>query len=372
MEWNYDKTPKTSYETQMYKTILKITKSHTLAEKGSRTLGLFDFLKKHKFSDPSELRRHVLLKKGTPYFSKHDSKKVWTFFSQTGGVNDKGPFDALIERWLNFMFILIPSENVKEFLSTVGKFAFPLQTIENDMPGIGQVIGFSVDVVAQMNKIAAKLSQQYTPQIMGLIPIPEASTIGIVVGYMISTMFIFFNMLIFVTRHHFGEAFTQSMALIPFVGLALQNFAETGDKVVEKFAAKRQHLIDQLKGPNGDGMFAFLGDIIQNYTLDPMDSGEGDAQKAEMLKQTLNQGIEGLKSKAVELSQNPAISGLLDKAKGHLDTFKSKATELSQHPSVSGLLDKAKTITNSKIGKGLSNKKPGNIKRWKTKKILKK
>jgi len=57
-------------------------------------------------------------------------------------------------------------------------------------PSIG--LNFALDVVAQNNKLAAKLAQQYTPMIMGLVPIPEASTVGIIIGYMISTMFIFF------------------------------------------------------------------------------------------------------------------------------------------------------------------------------------
>lgn len=332
--WIYDKEPSTSYEKGVYKSLLKITKNEDLAEKGAKNLGLFDFLKKSKFSSADELYNSVFLDsaKKEHFFSKEDSRKVFDFFSFKGGA-DETAYDALIDRWVNFMFYLTP-QVIQQQLTFLGEFAFPLRSLEDEtlVPGAGPALGFAVDVVAQGNKIAAKLAQQYTPMIMGIMPIPEASTVGIVIGYMISTMFIFFNMLIFVTRHHFGEAFTQSLALFPFVGLALQNFAESGDKLVEKFAAKRTKLISDLKS----GMFSPLGDLVENWTFDPMNPGDAK-ERAEKFKAKIQEHIENVKNATKDFSDPIKRQQLLDSAKAKYD-------ELKANPQVQNLQNKLQQV----------------------------
>lgn len=373
-EWIYDKDLD-EYEKSIFNSILKITKNKDLAQKGAKNLGLFNFLKTTKFSNADELYDSIFLDKPKKehFFSKEDSKKVFEFFSSSGG-GDQTAYDALIERWINFMFYMTP-ETVQQQLEFLGKFAFPLRSLEDEtvVPGAGQALGFSIDVIAQGNKIAAKLAQQYTPMIMGLAPIPEASTIGIVVGYMVSTMFIFFNMLIFVSRHHFGEAFTQSLALFPFIGLALQNFAESGDKLVEKFAAKRQKLIEQLKS----GMFSPLGTLVETWTFDPMDPGD-PKERAEQFKANIQTHIENVKNASKEFADPAKREELLNAArskyeelKAHpelqkrIETVKTKLQEVRDRPEVQKGLETARNTVSSlkqrfqgqQAGKRLSRKK---------------
>jgi hypothetical protein len=390
--WIYDDPVKDPYEQKINRTLFKILKNEDLANRGSRNLGLFQFLTKNKFSSSEELRKNILLKKGKSFFSKEDSKKVFDFFNQVGG-SDQTAYDLMVERWFNFMFYLTP-EFIQNPLKVATPFMFPLKTLES-IPGYGEVLGMSVDVVTQFNKNAAKMSQQYTPLIMGFVPIPEASTVGIVVGYMISTMFIFFNMIIFVTRHDFGEAFTQSLALFPFVGMALQNFAESGDKLTEKFAKKRERIISEL---NSSGIFAPLGYIIKEYTFDPMYQGnpEEDAKKfkeglqsrivsaqnsgkdllmkiqdpekrRELLKQA-NEKVSGIHSqmtdKLSELRQYPQAQNLLSK----IGELKDKATKLTENPEAQNLLSKATELKDNlqlKGGKRLSKIKTKKAK-WQT------
>jgi multidrug efflux pump subunit AcrB len=238
------------------------------------------------------------------------------------------------------------------------------------------------------------------------VPIPEASTVGIIIGYMISTMFIFFNMLVFVSKREFGQAFTQSLALFPFIGLAMQNMAESGEKVIEKFASKRQKLIGQLKGSDGQGMFAFLGDLIENYTFDPLYEGDPQAdalalkqklegkfteisgnlqnaldpekrgelfQQAQQKFQELKTDprLQGLKQQAQEkfqeLKANPNLQGFREKAQASLDKLKA-------NPQLQGLREKAQERFNKftqRAGKRLSKKKHKN-KKWKTQRKLNK
>ena len=300
--WTWESKLEDPYEKQIYKKIFNLTKSKTLALKASKNLGLFNYLKNNKFETSKDLRDSIFLQPGKKLFDEKQAKTVWEFFNtspqqQGGETPAKGDnaFDALVERWLVFMYHLLPG-GIQESIKYIEPFMFPLsekpgeEGIVSKMPGVGLGLNFALDVVAQNNKLAAKLAQQYTPMIMGLVPIPEASTVGIIIGYMISTMFIFFNMLVFVSKREFGQAFTQSLALFPFIGLAMQNMAESGEKVIEKFASKRQKLIGQLKGSDGQGMFAFLGDLIENYTFDPLYEGDPQAD-ALALKQKL-EGVE--------------------------------------------------------------------------------
>jgi hypothetical protein len=176
---------------------------------------------------------------------------------------------------------------------------YPLKTLES-IPVYGDSLALAVDVVAQMNKNAAKMAQMYTPMMMGFLPIPEASTVGIVVGYMISTMFIFFNMIIFTTRHHFGEAFKQSLALIPFAGMALENAADSGDGLVGKYGKARLKIIDQL---NESGIFSWLGWLITYTTVDPFYQGDPE-EDAEWVKGMAGKHFENAKAYSSELYTN--------------------------------------------------------------------
>jgi hypothetical protein len=374
--WTWESKLEDPYEKQIYKKIFNLTKSKSLALKASKNLGLFNYLKNNKFESPKDLRDSIFLSPGKKLFDEKQSKTVWEFFNtlpeQKGGdPKAENAFDALVERWLVFMYHLLPG-GIQESIKYVEPFMFPLSEKPGDegfitkIPGIGLGLNFALDVVAQNNKLAAKLAQQYTPMIMGLAPIPEASTVGIIIGYMISTMFIFFNMLVFVSKREFGQAFTQSLALFPFIGLAMQNVAESGEKVIEKFALKRQKLIGQLKGSDGQGMFAFLGDLIENYTFDPL--YQGDPQSDAL---ALKQKLEG---KFTEISGN--VQNALDpeKRSEFLNQAQQKFQALQTNPALQELKTKAQERFNKftqSAGKRLSNKKHKN-KKWKTHRKLNK
>lgn len=382
--WTYDNKLQDPYEQEIYKKIFRLTKSKELSLKASKNLGLFNYLKNNNFDSSEKLRNSVFLSPGKKLFSEKDSEKVFEFFNtlpkeqlQKGGAQSSNAYDALVERWLSLMFYLMPG-TLQESIKFVEPFMFPLsekpgaEGIITKIPGIGLGINFALDVVAQNNKLAAKLAQQYTPMIMGLAPIPEASTVGIIIGYMISTMFIFFNMLVFVTRHDFGEAFTQSLALFPFIGLAMQNMAESGEKVVEKFAAKRQKLIDQLKST---GIFSFLGDLIESYTFDPLYEGN-PAEDAQKLKDKFQGHLESAQSTFKDLADPLKRQELMEKTQTQFDTAKTlaqqKLEELKSHPQLQTFKNKVSKLTKPNGGKRLSKEKLMKNKKWKTHRKLNK
>lgn len=371
MVWVYDDPIKDPYEKKMYKILFKLFRNKDVAHRGARNLGLFKFMSHNKFESPSELRRNILLH-DKPLFKPGDAKAVWEFFRQKGGAltadqlspNEDGlkqlaeqeplqqeaeeegsyqnaepsteepaqaedtsgsAYDAIVDRWLKFWFALTPTF-LQDPINMISPFLYPLKTLES-IPVYGDTLALAVDVVAQMNKNAAKMAQMYTPMIMGFLPIPEASTVGIVVGYMISTMFIFFNMIIFTTRHHFGEAFKQSLALIPFVGMALENFADSGDGLLGRYGKARLRIIDQL---NESGIFSWLGWLITWITVDPFYQGDPE-EDAEWLKGMAGKHFEDAKAYSSELYNN--VQENLNNPEKRAETmnmFKQRAQELKQ------------------------------------------
>jgi hypothetical protein len=366
MVWVYDDPVKDPYEKKMYKILFKLFRNKDVAHRGARNLGLFKFMSHNKFESPSELRRNILLH-DKPLFKPGDAKAVWEFFRQKGGAlspeqlspNEDGlkqlaeqeplqqepqqegsyqnaepaqaedtsgsAYDAIVNRWLKFWFALTPTF-LQDPINMISPFLYPLKTLES-IPVYGDTLALAVDVVAQMNKNAAKMAQMYTPMIMGFLPIPEASTVGIVVGYMISTMFIFFNMIIFTTRHHFGEAFKQSLALIPFVGMALENFADSGDGLLGRYGKARLRIIDQL---NESGIFSWLGWLITWITVDPFYQGDPE-EDAEWLKGMAGKHFEDAKAYSSELYNN--VQENLNNPEKRAETmnmFKQRAQELKQ------------------------------------------
>jgi len=370
--WVYEDPPEDPYERKMYKILLKLLHNKDVAKRGARNLGLFKFLSRNKFESPSELRRNIL-SEGKPLFKPADAKAVWTFFQQKGGAltpeqlrpNEDGlkqlaeqepiqgqdqvqesyqnaepveetpaekedtsgsAYDAIVDRWLKFWFALTPSF-LQDPINMISPFMYPLKTLES-IPVYGDSLALAVDVVAQMNKNLSKMAQQYTPLLMGFLPIPEASTVGIIVGYMISTMFIFFNMIIFTTRHHFGEAFKQSLALIPFAGIALENAADSGDGLIGKYGKARLKIIDQL---NESGIFSWLGWLITYTTVDPFYQGD-PAEDANWVKDMTGKHFENAKSYTSELYTN--VNENLtnpEKRAETMATLKQKAQELKEH-----------------------------------------
>jgi hypothetical protein len=196
-------------------------------------------------------------------------------------------------------------------------------------------------MVTEFNKTAAKMAQQYTPMIVGLVPIPFSSPIGSAIGYMISALFIFFNLIIFTAQHNFGDVYIQSLALIPFVGLAFQNYAESTDRFVEKFAEKRQELIEQLRGKeiineNGeksyDGKLSFVGNLIDKFTFDPLKSVSNEEMEAHIkeLKSKVKSATDNvqktalkLKNDAMEYANPENISKLSAEYTTKLDSIKN-------------------------------------------------
>jgi hypothetical protein len=352
--WVYDDEPTDNYELKIRKFLKTALKNEEIASKSARTLGLFKFLNDQKFESPEQIYDSVFLDKAKKehFFTKSNSKKIYSFLSVKGGdMSEAKPYDKLVWRWFEFVYWVTPTQ-IQEVISFAEPFAFPLHTIETDFPGIGEIVGFSIDMASEMNKIIAKNLQQYTPIIFGFVPIPEASTIGLVLGYMFSTFFIFFNMAIFVGRKELGQAFTQSFALIPFVGMGVQNAAESGDRVLEKFSAKRGKFIEQIRA-----VLPGLADFLNMILFDPNYSGDSKAD-AEYWKGKIGEQVSSIKGSLTDLrskiGDKESRQALVSQAKDSISPYLQQAQEKAKE-----VYDTAKTKIDEKTSETIALKKGG-------------
>lgn len=287
----------------------KILSNKSLITRVVKLIGLFKFIQQNNIKSVEKLQKKVR-KDGKPLFTKHQAEEV---VKKSGGGK---AYNALIQRGLDYAYLLTP-ESIKGILDPIRKFIFPLSEVPvmvdgNEQPEgwvaripvTGQAVSMGLTIATEFNKTAAKLAQQYTPMIIGLVPIPFSAPVGIALGYMMSAMFIFFNMVIFTAQHRFGDVYIQSLALIPFVGLAFQNFGDSSDKFMETFAEKRQALIDQLRGKKTtddkgnesyDGKLAFVGNFLDKFTFNPLESVSEDE---------MNKAVEKIKKKVGEATAN--------------------------------------------------------------------
>jgi hypothetical protein len=304
----------------------KILSNKSLINRVVKIIGLFNFIKKNNINTVEKLQKKVR-KDGKPLFTKHQAEEV---VKKSGGGK---AYNALIQRGLDYAYLLTP-ESIKGILDPIRKFIFPLSEVPvmvdgNEQPEgwvaripvTGQAVSMGLTIATEFNKTAAKLAQQYTPMIIGLVPIPFSAPVGIALGYMMSAMFIFFNMVIFTAQHRFGDVYIQSLALIPFVGLAFQNFGDSSDKFMETFAEKRQALIDQLRGKKTtddkgnesyDGKLAFVGNFLDKFTFNPLES---------VSEEEMNKAVEKIKKKVGEATANvqKTVSKVQNDAKAYIN-----------------------------------------------------
>ena len=359
--WVYDNEPTDKYEINIRNFLSKAFKHKELADKSARTLGLFQFLKTNEWNNSDEIYNSIFLdkEKKEHYFSKKNSKKIYEFLNskQSGGniSDDSTPYDKLIWRWVSFVYWVSPNQ-IQEVVNFVEPFAFPLHTIEEDIPAIGEIIGLSIDLAAEINKNIAKYLQQIPGEMFG----PP----GAIIGYIFSTIFICFNMAIFVARKDLGEAFTQSFALIPIFGMAIQNATESGNKMLEKFSSKREKFINQISE-----FIPGLSDFLNMVLIDPNYSGDSKAD-GEYWKSKINEQSQSIKSSVEQLRNNLNTKETRD---AFIESAKTNALQLkntlSNKESRDALINSAKSkFFNG--GKRFSNIESKRSK-WKTQRKLK-
>lgn len=207
-------------------------------------------------------------------------------------------------------------------------------------------------MTAAVLPIIAVNLQNFTPLVIGLIPIPYANFIGIAIGYCFSAFFLWLAILLGISRQQFGSAVEATAGLIPVVGPTAMNWVAKANFTAAKLNARRKKVMESI-----------------SQTLEAV-SGFVDA--------TLTPALQTLDSKVQEVAQQAnAVKGQVQDvgqmASDLKDVAKSKISDLKNSTLAKGNLDSLKSTGFNKLNQfkpGAARKKltrrKNKKKQWRT------
>jgi hypothetical protein len=130
----------------------------------------------------------------------------------------------------------------------------------------GPFVGAALDVVTLGLPTLATGVTTLGPQIAGIIPVPLASTAGSAIAWLISSLMLFFVMLVNLTRRKFGSAFVTALGIIPVFGTSIMNGANTVGRILERANERRSRLVNAVKKTLGTGVGGIVDNVIPDLT----------------------------------------------------------------------------------------------------------
>jgi hypothetical protein len=219
-------------------------------------MGLRDTLEKHKVPIPDDFdeRLDIIiagLKRKSNYKQKLEKFKHHRPTSgphgSRGGADEPAPVAPPIKRdiedWLGprlrWFLKAITSPYARTMLEGIFIVVFFLSYIEQT-PVVGSILSTGLDLLLAGGKIATKSFQSAIPAIMGLAPIPYASTAGIVMaatfGFIVWPIFAIVSL----SRQDFTSAVESFIRIIPPpIGDVIANTFLEGNRTVARIDEKR-------------------------------------------------------------------------------------------------------------------------------------
>jgi len=218
-------------------------------------ISAYEALYKGKFKSADDIRQSFT-KDGQPLFTPEQAasvyKKIQPFTFQKGGAPVESILNTTIRNAIDSAAGITPPsppnpsiqatiKTVQMVIRMVIPFIFILDTLENT-PLFGDLIGAALDVTAAVLPVMASNIQTMTPGIVGLIPVPLAGTLGIVLGWLFSLWFLWLAMVIGISRKEFAAALEATAGMVPVIGPALSR----GVKAVETVGTKFYNRADKI------------------------------------------------------------------------------------------------------------------------------
>ena len=130
----------------------------------------------------------------------------------------------------------------RTMLASLFSVVFLLDTAEK-LPGVGSILGASLDVMLMGGKVLTKAIQAGIPPLMGLLPIPYASMAGLAMAAVFGMIAWPMIALISLSRQDFAAAMdAYARAIPPPFGDMLANTFTEGNRAVAKVNDKRERL----------------------------------------------------------------------------------------------------------------------------------
>jgi hypothetical protein len=238
-------------------------------------ISAYEALYKGKFKSAEEIRS-AFTKDGQPLFTSAQAasvfKKIQPLQAQKGGSPVESILNDTIRKAIDSAAGITPPapenpaiqagiKSVQLVVRTIIPFIFILDTLENT-PLFGDLIGASLDVTAAALPVMASSIQTVTPSIVGLIPIPLAGTVGILLGWLFSLFFLWLAMVIGISRKEFAAALEATAGMVPVIGPAFSR----GIKAVETVGTKFYNRADKISASISKAFGSLQGAIskVQN------------------------------------------------------------------------------------------------------------
>ena len=210
-------------------------------------MGLRDILERHKVPIPDDFdeRLDIIVSglKKKPDFSS----KIAAFKHKTRGGAEVPPVAPSVKRdpedWLGprlrWFLQAVTSPYARTMLEGIFVVVFFLSYLERT-PVVGSILSAGLDLMLAGGKIATKTFQSSIPAIIGLVPIPYASMVGLVMAAMFGFVVWPIFAIVSLSRQDFTAA-TESLIRVipPPIGDVVANMFLEGNRAVSRLDEKR-------------------------------------------------------------------------------------------------------------------------------------
>jgi hypothetical protein len=221
-----------------------------------KTFNLYRFFAQH-LNTPAAVLQPQITEQGVPMFTVADIQEIQTKIRgqqntayvkgivQHGGTQTPAEHDESRNKFWDLMIrrVFYPVwSNIPPSWDGLLWYIFLLNSLEQ-MEIVGPFISTALDTITLTLPNIPSLIDAVLPKVLGLVPIPYASTAGDVISYCIGLVFILLSVFINIQRKHFGSAFKASMEVIPVIGDWVSEMAQSVEIGADRYGQNRAKML---------------------------------------------------------------------------------------------------------------------------------
>lgn len=208
-------------------------------------MGLKDVLQRHGVPLKADFDERLELVVAALRKSPDYESRMTAFKRKQSGGNNGDPDDFLTPQVQRFLEV-ITSPAAQGMLRSVFAVVFFLSYLEK-LPVFGSILGATLDIMVSGGKALVKTIQKNIPPLVGLIPLPFASLIGIAMAAVFGMIFWPILAIVSLSRQDFTAAVESFIRVIPppFGDTIADLFLE-GNRAIARINAKRIKLANDI------------------------------------------------------------------------------------------------------------------------------
>ncbi len=355
----------------------------------AKQMSLYRYLLSHRKTPLTELYKSIKNSSGKPMFTLNELRNIHNYIekhkfnkfaqrllqTQSGGVEKeyKDPrkekfFDKLITKGIvsigRFFDNIIPEciGIPEKWKNTLFSVLFFLNTLEKNKL-FGPMVSTGLDTIVLSLPVIISLVEEGAGKLIGLLPIPYASTAGDIIVYACSIIVVLFAVLLNISRKHFGEGFKVFLMVIPVFGDEIMTGAEQFEKGAESYMAKRERIVDAVAeiSPTAAGIVDYWApDVSTEIKPEPTYNLEAIKDDVVVYSKDAIQDTIGIDISTLKLDKIPSLGSLTANTNGDPEepnkaSGKEKEAEESNVGEEGENAGKEKEAEESNVGEEVEN-----------------